>query len=247
MGAREETLEALRDGLTSQISRQRGVTLDTTLQYLNQMIGEGKLRRSDILFAIPRETRRAIAEANGARPPNVSPEDQYVVHLYGDAVHALGDMYSDLREVETTLHTFIQTHLKSRLGPSESEWWRKGVPVQIRKNCQVRREEDDEPAAEPYCYTDLLDLGRIIEDNWSSFQGCLSEPFRNNRKQLLDQLRRLNGIRRAMMHPVRRNAPTEDDFDSVRAFKSNLYPTIARELSLLQQLLQVDTSHQDPA
>jgi hypothetical protein len=242
MGVREETLQTLRAGLTpGQISKLRNVSLQTTLQYLNQMVGEGRLRRSDILFTIPRVVRKAIADAPHSVPEGVDLYDYEVVRLYGDAAHALGDMYADLREVETALHAFIKVQLIARLGASEAEWWRNGIPEAIRKTCQVRREEDEEPAEDAYRYTDLLDLGRIIEHCWQTFQGLLPECYKNNRKLLLDHLRRLNAIRRVVMHPVRGAPPTEDDFEFVRDFKARVYPAFAAELSSLQKLLEGKT------
>lgn len=167
-GVRDDTLQALYDGQTpGQISRQRGVSLATTLQYLNQMVGEGRLRRSDILFSSPREVRQAIADVKDRTTDTVDPADYRVVQLYGNAAHALGDMYDDLCEVEKVLHNFVRVYLQVNLGGNEAGWWRKGTPEAIRKSRQTRREEDPEPAAEPYCYTDLIDLGRMIEHNWS--------------------------------------------------------------------------------
>jgi hypothetical protein len=243
MGVREKTLQAFRAGRTpGQISRQFGVSLNTTLQYLNQMVGEGKLRRSEILFVIPQEVRQAIADAGGTRPQSVDPDDHRVVRLYGNAKDALGDMYDYLREIESKLHLFIKDHLKCCLGEAETEWWRKGIPDTIRKTCQDRREGDDtESPPEPYSYTDLIDLGSIIEKNWSMFQEFLPNGYRRNRKQLRDDLRRLNGIRRIVMHPVRGAAPTEADFDFVRHFMVALYPTISTELTSVQPVRDVKT------
>ena len=199
------------------------------------MVGEGKLRRSDILFAIPREVRQAIAEARGDQPTGIDGDDYRVVQLYGDAAHALGDMYDDLRVIEKLLHSFIEAHLKIRLGDTETGWWRKGIPEAIRKTCQTRREEDAEPAAEAYSYTDLIDLGRIIEQNWSTFQACMPDVYQSNRKQLLEDLRRLNSIRRMVMHPVRGDVPTEADFDFVRDLKLAVIHTLSAEVAFLQQ------------
>jgi hypothetical protein len=243
VGVREDTLQALRDGFTpGQFSRQRGVSLTTTLKYLNEMVGEGRLRRSDILFSIPSSVRKAIEDApDDSVPEGVDPADYDVVKLYGNAGHALGDMYDDLREIEVALHWFIEEHLKSCLGDSEAGWWRKGIPEAIRKTCQTRREEDDEPADHAYGYTDLLDLGRIIEYCWQTFQPSMPEPYRSNRRQLLDDLRRLNGIRRMVMHPVRGTTPTEDDFEFVRSFRARVYPTILVELKSLQKHRERDT------
>lgn len=42
MGVREETLEMVTDGLSpAEISRRRGVTLNTTLGYVDQLIAQG--------------------------------------------------------------------------------------------------------------------------------------------------------------------------------------------------------------
>ncbi len=54
MGVREETLDMLRSGLSpKEIARQRGVSISTTLGYLDELVGRGELRRSDILFTVP--------------------------------------------------------------------------------------------------------------------------------------------------------------------------------------------------
>jgi hypothetical protein len=237
VGVREETLQALVNGQTpGQISKQRGVNLATTLGYLNQMVGEGKLRRSDILFTIPHDVRKAIAAANGKCPKGTDPGDYRVVQLYGDAAHAFGDMYDDLREIETVLHDFIKLHLQVQLGHDERGWWR-GIPERIRASCHKKREEDAEPAAEAYCYTELLDIASIIEDNWSAFQACMPAEYRSNRKQLLQDFRRLNGIRRMVMHPVRGDAPSESDFEFVRNFKAAISSTVTGILASLNEKL----------
>ena len=61
MGKREDTLEQLRLGLTpGQIAQKFNVSVNTTLGYLDQMVGCGVIRRSDILFTIPPKNREAI-------------------------------------------------------------------------------------------------------------------------------------------------------------------------------------------
>ena len=67
MGAREQTLELLKSGLTpAEISKRRGVALSTTLTYLNQQVGEGRLRSSDILYSIPSPKRTSIEKYRDA-------------------------------------------------------------------------------------------------------------------------------------------------------------------------------------
>jgi hypothetical protein len=61
MGAREEVLELFREGLDPmQTSEARGTSVQTTIGYLEHLVGRGLLRRSDVLFSIPRERREPI-------------------------------------------------------------------------------------------------------------------------------------------------------------------------------------------
>jgi hypothetical protein len=239
MGAPEETLALLLDGLTpGQISSERGVTLSTTLGYLNKLVGEGKLRRSDILYSIPSDARQRIITAMGVAQANapsyiaqalraeegdheneISRNDIEVVWRYHDAGISLGDMYEDLRELEVWLHQFLRRTLEGQFGSGEEGWWRRGVPVAVRKSCQVRREEDEEPVSDPYSYTTICDLKKIVERNWTLVAAELPGEAASNRKRLLRQLDQLNQIRRSVMHPVRGEAPTEADFEFVRDLK----------------------------
>jgi len=240
MAVRYETLMMLKEGGLSpvEISKRRGVSLKTTLGYLDQMVGDARLRRSDILFSIPAAKRRAIAEvvtasggdaaceihkellARGVK--NISEDEVKVVLWYGDAASALGDMYEDLRAIETGLHRLIRESLEHEFGQGEGGWWRKGIPAEIRKTCAARREDDEEPADEPYCYTDLIDPKKILHKRWPVVSTHLLRKTAGNKKALLNDLNRLNHIRRMVMHPVRGGVPSEQDFEFLRDLKRRL-------------------------
>ena len=143
---------------------------------------------------------------------------------YGSARVAFGDLYDDVRHIEVTIHALIRDILVRRHGDGEAGWWRKGVPEAVRVKCQDRRERDADEPCDPYCYTDLLDLAKIIETQWSLFKDRFPTRYSSNRKALLDDLGRLNRIRNKVMHPVRGVAPAEDDFDFVRALGHDLAP-----------------------
>ena len=65
MGKREEALDLLnRDLSPKEIANIQGVSLKTILGYLNELIGRGVIRRSDILFSVPKDIRSAIALHN---------------------------------------------------------------------------------------------------------------------------------------------------------------------------------------
>lgn len=236
MGVREETLAMLREGLSPKdITRRRGVNINTTLGYLDQLVGRGDLRRSDILFAVPKNIRQIIpmSGALGQDPQvitrklqrsgfDVDLEDVQTILKYGDASHALGDMYEDIRTIETYLHQLIQETLEQEYGEEMMGWWRQGIPESVRKSCVVRQEEDPEPVPDPYCYTDLLDLWHIQNKQWTVLSKVLPDEVTANKADLRRNLTRLNTIRRNVMHPVRGVIPSEDDFEFVRELKGML-------------------------
>ena len=175
--------------------------MQTIIGYLNQMIGEGKLRRLDVLFSLSREER--------SQPR--TKDYQCIVDMYGSSAHALGDMYEELRCVEVKLHKNIRSALQKEYGSDESGWWRSGVSLPLRQKLQSRREEDSGPT-EPYDYTDLLDLADILEKQWAKIAfKVIAEP--SQKKEILADLRRLNQIRRKVMHPVRSGPADDEEFE----------------------------------
>lgn len=206
MGRPHQTAKLVKSGFSPhQIAELLGISLESVLGYLNRAVGEGCLRRSDIYFAVPPQVRQG---------PDLA--------KYSDARAAFGDLYEDIRAIEIHIHRMVRLVLEQDLGNEESGWWREGVPESVRVKCQERREKDVDVPCEPYCYTDLLDLGKIIEANWNSFQVALPACYASNRKALLDDLRRLNRIRNKVMHPVRGVAPDEADFDFVHGLEREL-------------------------
>ena len=212
MGKRGETLSLLRSGLDPiQISIEQRVGLATTLGYLDEFIGKGKLRRSDVFFSLSREQRND--------PKSL--EEHQIVARYGDAAHALGDLYEDLRCVEVTLHEQIRKALESQFGSGDAGWWRKGLPEQIRARLADRRERDDDPD-HPYAYTDLLDLWEILDRNWGKVAKEVVPHSLPDKARLERDFRRLNKIRNRVMHPVRSRSPSESDFEAIREIRQRL-------------------------
>ena len=239
MGIREEVLVMLKGGMKpGEIARERAVTLVTILGYLDQLVGRGLLRRSDILFSIPAETRQPIlkklSDGRSQSVPAimgrlermgviVDQEDIIVIQKYHDARYALGEIYEDIRIIEIGLHSLIRTSLEEKFGSGELGWWRQGIPKEIRVKCQQRREEEEgDPAPEPYCYTDLIDLRTILDKQWAILTKYLARQVISDKQALLSDLIRLNQIRRMVMHPVRGGVPTEDDFEFLHSLKERL-------------------------
>ena len=110
------------------------------------------------------------------------------------------------------MHQLVRSLLEREYGPTADDWWRKGIPSPIRVKCVSRREEDEDPAQDPYAYTTILDLVTIVAKNWALFQNELPNDYASNRKQFENDLARLNGIRNSVMHPVKERKWSDDDF-----------------------------------
>jgi len=236
MPRQDQAAELLRQGLPpSEIARQVGTSPALVMRYLCLKIGEGELRRSDIAFSLPREVREAIeqaiettgstgltAVARELKAQGIAADRNDIgVYLhYRRARVVLGDMYELVRMVEVRLHTFIKQAFVAEFG--EEQWWRGGVPDNIRAECAALLEKDPEPAEEPYRYTHLINLREILDKRWPVLSKYMPKNLLNQKKDLMERLLRLNRIRNAVMHPVRNTVISEDDFEFVRDFEKEL-------------------------
>jgi hypothetical protein len=204
MGVRDEVYWMVRQEKLDpwSIAKHRGVSSVTIFGYINQLVGEGRLTKSEVYFTFPEDVAQGISE-------------EY-------ARWALDDMYENLRAVEIHLHTLIRQVLVSKFGDGEFGWWRGGIPENLRTKLAARREGDREPAEHAYHYTDLIDLGEILAVNWEHFQKEFPSEISSNRKALLSDLVRLNGIRNRVMHPVRSSPPIQSEFEFVESIKQKL-------------------------
>lgn len=131
----------------------------------------------------------------------------------------MGDMYEDLRDIEATLHSRIRSALESAYGTEKKDWWLK-LPLEVRNKCNERCEEDN-LSLDPYCYTDLLDLRKILDKNWNALRteaGRLS----SDKPRMMSDLVKLNKIRNMVMHPARGTRPSEADFLFLKDLRRDL-------------------------
>jgi hypothetical protein len=236
MARKDHAADLLRQGLPpSQIAQQMGTSPTAVMQYLCLKIGEGELRRSDIAFSLPHDLRVAIEEAIEKigstsvgiigrelrkRRLTVNRVDLGVYIHYRRARAVLGDMYELVRNVEVRLHSFIKQAFISEFG--DENWWRSGIPDNIRADCAALLEKDPEPADEPYCYTHLINLREILDKRWPVLSRFMPKHLLNQKKELLERITKLNRIRNSVMHPVRNAALSEDDFEFVRDIERDL-------------------------
>jgi len=205
------------------------------MRHLCLKVGEGELRRSDIVFSIDSRLRHAIEEIIAEKEKTsmrvIASElhrrgfdanrlDVRIYVRYRRARVVLGDLYELVRNIEVRLHRFIKEAFVQEYG--EEGWWRGGIPDRIRADCAAVRERDPEPADDAYCYTTLINLREILDKQWSVLAPHLPKKIQSDKKEFLDALKRLNGIRNSVMHPVRSDRFTDDDFEFVRSLEQQL-------------------------
>ena len=239
MARKHQASTLLKQGRSPcEISREMAISIDSVTQYLCTRVGEGAIRRSHVVFSIPKDDRLAIEQAIGKvgltessilrwlrRNGFTQAISNLPAYLVFRDVHphrvARGDMYEDLTGLEILLHQYVREWLIAQYGEGEL-WWRQGVPLNIRKDCQSMREADIEPSGHPYSYTTFVHLKEIFEKQWAVLAEGLSPKARSDRKAFLSGLDRLNRIRNRVMHPVRDMPPTEEDFEFLHNYQSFL-------------------------
>jgi hypothetical protein len=245
MSKRDQAYSLLRQGRSpGEIAGIMHLRTSEVMQHLWSKIGEGQLRRSDIAFSLKRKVRRAIEETvsrTGSQSPTVicrelakhglqcSRFDVRIYMEYRRAPVVLGDMYEIVRSIEVRLHRFVKRVFVAEFG--EEEWWRGGVPDNIRAECAALREKDPEPAE---------------DRRWNVLSRHLPPEAAQNKKDFLERLRQLNRIRNNVMHPVRGGQLSEEEFEFVYNLDDDLGPLAAPENTLAQKEAAAEPHTQEP-
>ena len=260
MSKRDQACALLREGNSpTQIAGKLGLRTSDVMNFLWTRIGEGALRRSDIAFSLKRNVRKAIeaviAETGSQSAARICKElekrgihcNRFDVRMYLEYRRApvvLGDMYELVRSIEVRLHRFIKRVFITEFGADD--WWRGGVPDNIRAECAALREKDPEPAPEPYNYTHLIALREILDRKWSILSKHLPPETAQNKRDLMDRLVQLNRIRNNVMHPVRGGMLTEEEFEFVYNLEEDLGPLTAPEENVVAEQNAAEDHQQPP-
>jgi hypothetical protein len=226
MSDRANLIKLLRNGnYPSQIAGETGETIVTVLRRLQSAAGHGEIRLSEIYFSWPETKRALMQELSDDSTPDAATVEQNELtleelELFIELRSTLtfnADMYHYVSELELGLHDLVSSCLMREFGEEDSGWWRQGINEKIRQSCAMRREGDEDPADHPFSYTTLIDLYNIIANNWGNlFVEEVPDYYRNSKPILSSNFSRLNRIRNAIMHPVKRRKLREDDFEFVR-------------------------------
>lgn len=224
MTLRQDAATYVKNGLSpSAVATKMNKTVQQVRMFLLEQIAERELFPTEVLMSISCETKSTfetyIAESNSKYYWDLVNNsvshgfEREEFRLYLDCRGSLRrDLYVGIADLEVFLHTRIREILIAEFGPAEHEWWRLGVPEQVRISCATSREADPYPPGESYSYTTFINLSKIIEKNWQIFHFRLPAEIASNKKALFEQFNRLNAIRNAVMHPVKGEQLSENDF-----------------------------------
>lgn len=232
--------ELLRAGNSpSRIARELHVPLGAVMNHLYRLVGEGTLRRSDILFTFDSDARKKIEQIVQERGTvqfgkvrrylqaagyDIDSDDLRLYLKLRDARVDLGDTYELIRDLELNLHKFIRQALVHEYG--DENWWREGVPLHVREDCALVNERDPEPASDLFCYTTIMHLFMVLDKKWTTLSEFLPPKWRSDKQAFLTDLKRLNGIRNKVMHPVKGYVITEEDYDFLRQMHAGFAPVL---------------------
>jgi hypothetical protein len=240
MGRPEECAELLKQGLLpSAISNKLGIAESSAIGYCQRAVAQYPILRTQALKAIDAHfdgtfetmleeqediaTRQLTRRLNAAGFTVSSRDVDFYRSLRGSLID-VGLMYDLIAEIELALHRTIKEVLIQEHGPAYDDWWRKGMPQNVRVECVSRREQDSERPADPYSYTTFVNLVEIMEKKWALLARVRPQEFGNDKSDLLRMLRRLNSLRNRIMHPVRCRPLTPADFDVARALYKKFVP-----------------------
>jgi hypothetical protein len=242
MARKHEAAQSLRQGNSpAQIARLMGVSVDTVMGYLYNQVGEGRIRRSDILFSIRNDTRQVVAAVEtkyGATEvarwdvwkfrrvirdehPKVDTDEACFYRDLRKPEVYVGDMFWYLYMIEAFLHGYVKGVLQHEYGATGDDWWYVGIPENIRCSCTETRERDPDRIDDSYAYTTLMNLKEIIDRRWNLFCRYFPKDLSSKKAWFLAGLTRMNQIRNRVMHAAKGVPPTEDDFRELQDFLKN--------------------------
>jgi hypothetical protein len=197
---------------------------------------ERMVRRSDVLFSLPKDFRAAAEKIMQSERPKtvldlqralwkrkVSFDREELKIFWNLTVSRVGhgDLYEFVTGTEELLHNQIRLILSAEFGEQELGWWRKGVPEKVRVACAQAREQGNDDDVHPYAYTTLIHLKEIIDRNWGLFNSKLPADI-TDKRTMLSSLEHLNVIRNRVMHPTRLQKITHEDFEFAREMHRKL-------------------------
>ena len=112
-------------------------------------------------------------------------------------------------DIQLMIHQIVIEVLKQEY---DDQWWREGVPQNIRPEVAARREESNDDG-EVESFFELINYKSIAEKNWELLGPFLAIGDAKSKKFQLGWFSKLHGIRLRVAHPERGPvSPAEVEF-----------------------------------
>jgi len=183
----------------------------THRKWAKQNIGEHTCDYYSSLNELTIDLEQKMIEENSIRMKAEQERIQRLVDQMDEEEEPDISAYRYIKRLENELHLFISGVLQGCYGEDEKEWLCKGVPLKIRSNCAVRREQD-RAREQIQRYTDFSDLKTIIEHNRNLFKPNFAyiNDHIDSPREFYESLEKSNIIRRKVMHTIREPVTAED-------------------------------------
>jgi len=128
-------------------------------------------------------------------------------------------------DIQLMINEHVLKILKEKYGDNDEEhmkgWWWEGVPLNIRKEVETRRQDEGGTRESSFL---LLDYKKIIShhSNWELFKDFYGmKDYGNSKEKQLSWFNKLNKIRKKVSHPERGDV-SKDEYE----FLESIYKTL---------------------
>ncbi len=108
-----------------------------------------------------------------------------------------------IEKTEIQLFTWLLDLLKKEFG--DTDWWRKGIPQEIRIKCQSTKEKDENFShIPPEGYLTLIDFRKIVQKNWRLCDAKIQDiGGQQGKDRGTAWVVELNEMRKIWAHPIK--------------------------------------------
>jgi DNA sulfur modification protein DndB len=119
--------------------------------------------------------------------------------------------FEAISRIEEVLQRTVIDELKREIGPAEEEWWFMGVPKNVRKKVDERRNEEGGKNKREQNF-DLIDYREIIQYKYEIFEPILAWGSKGSKDSRTKWLVEVNELRKHVMHASKGvHAPISED------------------------------------
>jgi hypothetical protein len=252
---RTHVIKLFKEGKSPQeIIEQTGKHLRAVLNSLDRGVFKGEFKSTDILFAVDESTRAVVTDVMENNDTgewtdddvrmlsklcreaghNINEDDLEIILRYHSKYFRFGDLYEDIRTIETTLYRHIERTLKETWGTDK---WFNQIPSGPRDEMCKTFQKADTCFEHPFQAAHLPFLFKIIEGRKSVLRKPFDELLQGyfdlpkNKKSIStardEWFKVITDTRNRIMHPIGPD-PTVEQFTKTVEFRQFVVDSFER-------------------